>query len=80
MCKAIGAGGKNKKQKTNKKRCCCVHLYLYLSSLKSFSFLSKTKPLSFNGVLGSPAIYRFKAFVDVPDFLFVDWYAFDSEY
>nr|XP_023870441.1 uncharacterized protein LOC111983026 isoform X1 [Quercus suber] len=46
-----------------------------LSSPKSFSFsfLPKTKPLSFNGVSGSPVTYRFRASADVPDFLSADW-------
>ena len=55
-------------------------LSLSLSSLKSFSFLPETKPLSFNGVSGSPVTYWFRASADVPDFLFSDWYTFDSAY
>ncbi|XP_050263700.1 uncharacterized protein LOC126707969 isoform X3 [Quercus robur] len=51
----------------------CSSLSLSLSSPKSFSFLSKTKPLSFNGVSGSPVTYRFRASADVPDFLSADW-------
>ena len=58
----------------------CSSLSLSLSSPKSFSFLPKTKPLSFNGVSSSLVTYRFRASVDVPDFLFADWYTFDSTY
>ena len=58
----------------------CSSLSLSLSSPKSFSFLPKTKPLNFNGVSSSLVTYRFRASVDVPDFLFADWYNFDSTY
>ncbi|KAK9983611.1 hypothetical protein SO802_033136 [Lithocarpus litseifolius] len=51
----------------------CSSLSLSLSSPKSLSFLPKTKPLSFNGVSGSPVTYRFRASADVPDFLSADW-------
>ena len=58
----------------------CSSLSLSISSPKSFSFSSKTKSSSFNGVSGSPVTYRFRASADVPDFLSADWYAFDSAY
>nr|XP_023887744.1 uncharacterized protein LOC111999862 isoform X3 [Quercus suber] len=53
----------------------CSSLSSSLSSPKSFSFsfLPKTKPLSFNGVSGSAVTYRFRASADVPDFLSADW-------
>ncbi|KAK4559279.1 hypothetical protein RGQ29_008492 [Quercus rubra] len=51
----------------------CSSLSLSISSPKSFSFSSKTKSSSFNGVSGSPVTYRFRASADVPDFLSADW-------